>query len=31
LDRSKVWRRSKSIWLWPVGMEDREMTSTIFT
>jgi len=25
--RSEVWRWSRSIWLWPVGIENREMTS----
>ena len=27
--RSKVWRWSRSIWLWLVGMKDREVTSVI--
>jgi len=29
--RSEVWRWSRSTWLWPVGMEDREVTSAMST
>jgi len=31
LGKSKVWRWSKSIWPWLVGMEDREVTSVMST
>jgi len=31
LGRSEVWRWSRSIWPWPVGMEDREVTSVMST
>jgi len=29
LDRSKVWRWSRSTWSQPVGMEDRKVTSVM--
>ena len=29
LGRSEVWRWSRSTWSWPVGMEDREVTSVM--
>jgi len=31
MGRSEVWRWSRSTWPWPVGMEDREVTSVMST
>jgi len=29
--RSEVWRWRRSIWLWPIDIEDREVTSVMST
>ena len=31
MGRSEVWRWSRSTWPWPVGIEDREVTSIMST